>query len=175
MSERELSGTISEVTARLGLLQKQGRVAGLRRIQLSALDNQPASVQIGETKPMVAGMNVNRAGGATNVIQYRDVGTFLKVTPRTSGRPAADGPIMLDLDLQDSRLRTPDDGVPLGAGEKGAVTAPEFVRSTLTTKLSVPSGQAIVAKGIKVDEKSQKGQSLVIVAARVVEPPARLR
>src|SRR5262245_47809683 len=45
VDERELSGVINEVMAKVQLLRKQGRVAGLRSIQLSALENQPASVR----------------------------------------------------------------------------------------------------------------------------------
>src|SRR5262249_18831086 len=118
--------------------------------------------------PYVTGVAVRAAGGVgTRMISYRDTGTTLRVTPRVTPEKA----VALDLTLEDSRMHVPDDGVAIGTDENGAaVRATEFVRASLTAKLTVAAGQAVFAKGVKTESKSEQAQTWVVVTAHVVEP-----
>jgi hypothetical protein len=48
--------------------------------------------------------------------------------------------------------------------------APAFETGTLTTRVSVPNGQAVTAQAVRTDAKASMGVTLVIVTATVIEP-----
>jgi type II secretory pathway component GspD/PulD (secretin) len=146
IDEKDLSGAIDGVAKTLEALQKKGQVASVKRIQLTAQEGRAASLVIGEAKPFSAG------GGATN---YRNVGTQVRVTPQV----AADKTVTVELSVQDSRMVIPEDG-----------GAPEFPTMSLTSKLGVASGKAVLAKDAKATEKSAAGRTIIVVGARLVEP-----
>ena len=142
--EKEFSGTIDDVAGRLDMMLKKGQVTGFKRIQLSTLEGQLGSLVLGENKPYAMG---------TNTTVYRNVGTPVKVTPQVT----ADGPVTLDLNVQDSRGR-----------ESATVTRlTEFILTSLTGKVSVAPGKAVLAKDAKVISKEGKGETLIVVGARV--------
>jgi type II secretory pathway component HofQ len=148
--EKDFSGPLDEVAKRLDALMKKGEVAGFKRIQLSSLEGQPASLVLGESKPFAMG---------PSQITYRNVGTQIKVAPRVS----ADGSVTLDLSVQDNRGRDSET-------KKGMT---EFILTSLTGKVSVASGKAALAKDAKVVSKEGQGETLLIVGARILEPNPR--
>jgi hypothetical protein len=150
--EKDFSGTIDEVAERLEAMMKRGQVAGFKRAQLRALEGQLGSLTLGENKPYAMGAN-------TTV--YRNVGTRVKVTPQVT----ADGPVTLDLNVQDSRGREP-----------ATVTGlTEFILTSLTSKVSVAPGRAVLAKDARVISKEGVGETLIVVGARVAKPEARAK
>jgi type II secretory pathway component HofQ len=115
----------------------------------------------------VAGVNVSSTGIAIRNIMYRNTGTQVRLTPRVTPEKA----IALDLRVDDARLHVPEDGIPIGKDEKGMpILATEFIDARLEAKLSVPSGKAVAALGVKTNSKSGNAQTLIVVTARVVEP-----
>jgi type II secretory pathway component GspD/PulD (secretin) len=170
IGEKDLTGTIDEVQKRLDDLAKNGRIGGLKHIQLSALENQTSSSTTGENKPHIVGTTVRATGIATNQIAYRNVGTQVRATPRIM----ADKSILLELKVEDASLNTPEDGIGLGANAKGgAVTAAEFTTSTLESKLAVAPGKAVAAEGVKSSSKGKQAQVIILVAARIVDADAK--
>ena len=164
----ELSGPSDTVLPKVEALARKAKVNHLRRFQVAALENQRSLVQVGATQPYVTGVGRGAplGGGAggpapVNTVAYRDVGTLLGATPRIS----PDGTITVELQLDESRMHTSENGIALGGG----AVATEFVKTTLGGKVSMASGRAILAEGVKTEAKSLKIQSLVVVAAKVVE------
>jgi type II secretory pathway component GspD/PulD (secretin) len=158
-----ISGTPEDVQAKIDDLRKKGLVGGSRRFQLTTLENQPAAALVGESRPYVVGITVTGTGVTARRINYRNVGTRVKLTAR-----AADKQVMVDLDLEDARSYVPEDGIELGKDEKGVpVRATEFATANLNAKLGVPDGKTIAAKGVKTVSKTGV-QTLVLVSARVV-------
>jgi type II secretory pathway component GspD/PulD (secretin) len=164
----DFKGPGDTVLPKVEHLARKAKLNHLRRFQISTLENQPGKVQIGESKPFVAGVN-NRGGGFggggggganTSVITYRDVGSTVSALPRVS----PDGDITIELQVEESRANTPDDGVPLAQG----VNATEFIKATFTGKVSVASGQCALADGVKTEAKNLKVQTVVVVSAKVV-------
>jgi hypothetical protein len=95
------------------------------------------------------------------------VGTSVSIVPRLTG----DKQVALDLEVEDAHFHVPEDGIVLGNDENGqAVRAAEVVRATLKSRLAIPFGQAVAANGVKTTSKSGQAQTLIIVAARPVEP-----
>jgi type II secretory pathway component GspD/PulD (secretin) len=167
--EKDLSGTIDEVAERLDAMSKKGLIAGVKRIQLTALEGQTGSLTLGESKPFVMGSTVTATGIARRQITYRNIGTQIKVTPQVM----ADKSVTLDLNVQDNRSRNSETAT-VGNDEKGnPIPAPEFILTSLNGKVSVASGKAVLAKDAKVTSKEGQGQTLIVVGARVVESDAK--
>jgi type II secretory pathway component GspD/PulD (secretin) len=166
LDEKELNGTLDEVAERLKELMKKGQVASFKRLQLATLEGQPNSLLLGEAKPIVTGATVTATGVITRRITFRDLGTQVKVTPHV----VADGTITLDLNVLDSRTRDSATAT-VGTDEKGKpIPAPEFIQTTLTSKINVPTGKAVLAKDARTTSKEGEGETLILVGARVAEP-----
>jgi type II secretory pathway component GspD/PulD (secretin) len=150
--EKDFSGTIDELPRSLEAMMKNGHVAGFKRLQLTTLEGQVGSLMQTERKPF--------ATSATTTT-YLDVGTRIKVTPQVT----ADGSVTLDLSVQDNRDRDSSD-------QPGK---PEFIMTSLAGKISVASGKAVLAKDAKVISKGGKGETLVVVGARIAESEAKPR
>jgi type II secretory pathway component GspD/PulD (secretin) len=167
VNERELRGPAREVMARVDELRQKGLLGSLKRIQLSGLENQRVRSQVGENRPIVTGVMATRVGTATRNISYQQTGTLVMFTPRIIPETKV---IALELSVEDNRIHTPEDGVAIGTDEKGnAIRATQMIVSTLTTKLSVPSGHAVAASGVTTTAKSGPSQTLVIVRTEIVE------
>jgi hypothetical protein len=130
---------------------RRGQVTGVKRIQIRTLEGQPGSLMLGENKPFAM----------KNNITFRNVGTQVKVTPQVMG----DGSISLDLNVQDSRGRD-------SATVEGTT---EFILTSLAGKISVAPGKATLAKDAKVISREGKGETVIVVGARVAEPEARMK
>jgi hypothetical protein len=150
LDEKDFGGAIDDVADRLDTMMTNNQVAGFRRIQLRTLEGQAGVLMLGEAKPFAMGANTTA---------YRNVGTQVKVTPQVT----ADGSVTLDLNVQDSRGR-----------ESAAMAGKtEFILTSLVGKVSVAPGKAVLAKDAKVVSKEGKGETLIVVGARVVEPEAK--
>jgi type II secretory pathway component GspD/PulD (secretin) len=170
INEKDFTGPAKDVRDKLDALQKDGALGSLRRIQLTAVENEPASAMVGETKPMITGITTTATGRTSRMMAYRQTGTKAAVTARAT----AENTVAVELDIEDARLYVPPDGIELGKDENGApVLAAEVVLSTLKGKLSLPSGQAAAAQGVKTLSKSGQTQTLIVVAARVLEPGSK--
>ena len=139
-----------------------------QRIKLTAVEGQPVTSTTGGSKPYVSGTTMvgggggfGKGGGAPPVAQksfsYQNVGTTVKMTARV----VADDSVVVDLNVQDSKVRLPD------AGDEALAAAME--NNTLTTKLSVPAGKAVIAQTIRTEGKGGTTVTVVIVTARVVD------
>ena len=170
IDEKTFTGPIEEVAGRVEAMQKKGEALTLKRIQLTALEGQSSSMTLGENKPYTTGSTVTATGIARRSIAYRNLGTQVRVTPLI----AADGSVLLDLNLEDARMST-HDGLPaVGSDEKAQpVVAPEFIQTTLSGKIGVAPGKAVVAKDVKVSTKDGRSGAIVVVGARLIEPGAR--
>ncbi|MFO0843883.1 MAG: hypothetical protein U0797_16050 [Gemmataceae bacterium] len=169
LEEAEFTGAAKDVLDRVQGLQKKGRLSGVKHLRFVAVEGQPTFLSVGESKAYTTGMaGVGRGGVAVaRPINYRELGTVAKVTARV----AAGNTIALDLDVSDSRMHVSDDGVVIGKDESGTpVRAPEFIMSQLKSRVSVPAGQAVAARDVRTTAKSGQGRTLVIAAARVVDP-----
>jgi type II secretory pathway component GspD/PulD (secretin) len=170
LDEKDLSGPDREVVAKIQELQKKGVLGILQRVRLTTLENHQTSATVMENKPYVTGSTRTGRGMSLNTISYRTVGTTVRLTPRVTDN----GKILLTIRVEDARTHTPKEGVKLGDGDKGNTpTASEFITATLNTSLLIPSGQAVLAKGVKVRSRSRNAHTVVIVTARLEGPRAK--
>jgi type II secretory pathway component GspD/PulD (secretin) len=175
VDEKEFTGSAAAVLGKLKALEAGNRLGAVRRVQLHATENQVASVKLGASKPTVTG-SVNTfggkggKGGSTRTIVYREAGTTVKCTPRVSPGKT----ISLDLRLEESRPHTPENGVVITTDENDTpIRASEIHTTTVDTKLTLASGQAVLVKGMRTAERTGQEMLLVIVTARVVEAESK--
>jgi type II secretory pathway component GspD/PulD (secretin) len=159
INEKDLSGPLADVVKNLDALRKKGQLASVKRIQIAAQEGHLASLSVGENKPYTVGENVTARGLRQATVMYRSLGTIVQVTPQV----AADRSVTLALKVEDSRMSTPEDG-----GQASSLRAPAFPVMTLTSKVTVRSGQAVLVKDSSTTEKGA-AQMLVVVSARVAE------
>jgi type II secretory pathway component GspD/PulD (secretin) len=164
--EKDLSGPVGDVLARLEALQKKGQVGAITRLQVTGVENQPSRALQGENKPIVSGITQRPTGIVSRSIRYHNVGTNVKMTPSVN----QDGSIALDLDVQTARLHAAPDAPEIGKDEKGEpVRMLEAVTATVAAKVSVRPGQAVPVQGVKTVSKAGQTQTLVIVTARALD------
>jgi hypothetical protein len=149
---KEFSGSLDDVAKRLDTMLKKGQVAGFKRIQLTTLEGQRGQLMLSEHKPFPMGPNLT---------SYRMVGTRVRVTPQVS----ADRSVTLDLHVEDSR----------GRASTAVEGTTEFILTGLASKISVASGKVALARDVKVTSKEGKGETLIVVGARIVKPEARAK
>lgn len=119
-------------------LQSQGRLEVLSRPQILASDNQPASINVGQSVPFITNSRITDNGDTINTIQYQDVGVILEVTPRIN----EDGFVQMDVRPEISSIA--DSTVPISE----TVNATIFNQRTAETTISVKDGHTIVIGGL---------------------------
>jgi type II secretory pathway component GspD/PulD (secretin) len=170
VNEKDFTGPMADVEAKLEALHKKGVLSDLKRVQFTAVEGVPASLLLGESKPVVMGANTTATGLVSRMITYRDLGIKADATVHVSPEKV----VSLDLKLEDARAVTPENAIQIGTDETGKpILATEFPKTTLTSKLDIPSGKAQAAEGVKISAKSDKTHVFVVVGARVVEADAK--
>ena len=154
------------------------KAGGGQRIRLTAVEGQPVTSTTGGSRPVVTGTAVGGFGppdggrgglggpGVRRAISYQSVGTMVQLTARVG----SNGAVVLDLGVQDSKVRPPDAADEAGAGAAAVDSL------SLTTKLTVPAGKPVVARLVRTDGRVGATVAVVVVTAKVVEassPPRR--
>jgi type II secretory pathway component GspD/PulD (secretin) len=164
LDPKALSGPADDVAARLEGLKQQGRLAGLRRVRVAAVEGQHAAVNSGEEVSVVMSSQPavgpgGRGGGFSANVTRRNVGTLVEVLPRV----APDGLVQLELKVEDSRA-TPTEGGADGGPPPGVITI-----TTVKGTVSVRAGQAVIASGVG-DGGTTRRQTAIVVAVRPAKP-----
>jgi type II secretory pathway component GspD/PulD (secretin) len=165
LDAKEFTGPAQEVRDKLETLKKNGRLDGLKRIQLTAATDQPATLLLGETVPTIRGVTRTATGFVSKSVFYQNTGTNAKITVRA----AAENSVTLEIDLSDARVRIPEDGIEIGKDESGgSIRLAEVAHAKLQTRLTVRPDQAVAAEGVKTESKSGEAQTLIVVSARLL-------
>jgi hypothetical protein len=137
------TGPADSVLAKVQTLRMKGQLTRVKRIRLSALENQTTYAR---------------------QMQTPEVGLSVDVTSVVS----PDQVVITRIAIDEARLSAPQDGVQAGTANKGTpVGVPVF---NWQGTLRIRSGQATVAQEIQTNSQSSEEKTWVIVAARVTEP-----
>ena len=142
------------VQAVLHLLDSYGNTKVISNPHLTALDNQKATIKVGDRIPITQQTFLGTTTAATNAVtttsQYIDTGVLLQVTPHIN----AGGLVTLDVQAEVSTPGTP------------AVTggAPPINTRSVQTLVSVPSGQTMVMGGLISENKGNNSNGLPLVS-----------
>ncbi len=132
----------------LNALADDNNVTILSSPQVMVLNNETATVNVGQEVPIVTSESINDTSGGTDTrtVQYRNTGIILTVTPRIN----YNGIILLDIDQQVSEALTEN--------KTSGIDSPIITNRQLKTKLAVKDGQSILMGGL-IDNKVEGGES----------------
>jgi general secretion pathway protein D len=122
---------------------------------LSALDNQKATIKVGDRIPInqqtfVGGTTGTVNNAVTTTSQYIDTGVLVQVTPHIN----AGGLVSLEVNAEVS-----NPGNPANPGD-----APPISTRSVQTLLAVPSGQTMVMGGLITENKQNTSNGLPLIS-----------
>ncbi len=144
------------IQAVLHLLDSYGSTRVISNPHLSALDNQKATIKVGDRIPInqqtfVGGSTTGTLTNAvTTTSQYIDTGVLVQVTPHIN----AGGLVTLEVNAEVS-----NPGNPAQPGD-----APPISTRSVQTLLAVPSGQTMVMGGLITENKQNTSNGLPLIS-----------
>lgn len=141
----------SNIAAVLNTLESKTNVNVVSAPKLLVLNNQTATLQVGDQVPVATQNSTSNFSGNSptiNSIEYRDTGVILKVTPRVNGS----GLVLLDIAQEVSAVN-------LGAGNGGAgINSPTISTRRISTSVAVQDGEVLALGGL-IRNSQSKGRS----------------
>ncbi|MDA1052666.1 MAG: hypothetical protein O3C40_19595 [Planctomycetota bacterium] len=139
-----LSAGSESVNVLVRALAAKRKIDVLSRPQIRTLDNQLATIQVGQQVPIVDGVAVSGTGSANPVVRQDQAGVILSVTPRIS----PDEVIVMEVSAEKSQYT--GQGVPLftDANNGNVIESPIKDIIKASTTISVPNGQTVVLGGM---------------------------
>lgn len=138
----QVLGTDYEVTLRA--IATAGKTEVLSRPSILARNNQPATITVGQSVPLINSVRYDNFGNAINSVSYTDVGIILKVTPFISN----DGLVEMIVAPEISSLT--DQSVSIANG----VTVPVIAKRSADTVVVTPNGQPVIIGGLMQNSKT---------------------
>jgi general secretion pathway protein D len=139
------------VQAALHLLDQYGDVKVISNPHLASLDNQKATIKVGDKIPICQQTIV---GGTTNAVtttaQYIDTGVLLQVTPHIN----AGGLVTLEVQAE----------VSIAGAQPNPCDSPPINTRSIQTLLAVPTGQTMVMGGLILEDKELSSSGLPLLA-----------
>ncbi len=132
-------------------IAQAGKAKVLSRPSVLARNNQPATITVGQSVPLITGVRYDNFGNAINSISYEDVGVILRVTPFITG----DGLVQMIISPEISRLN-PTTSIPISLAANGAtISAPVIDVRSADTVAVTPDGQTVVIGGLMQTTKGE--------------------
>jgi type II secretion system protein D len=149
------------ISVLLRALKRQRRLDVLSRPQVMTLDNQQASIQIGQRIRVPTGAVTAAQGGTTSTFQPENIGIILAVTPRIS----PEGRILMRVAPQISSLQRNSagaiEGLPVGINQDQTVAQTPIINITeAVTTVSAMDGETVVIGGLITKETSIEEREL---------------
>jgi general secretion pathway protein D len=118
--------------------------------QLTVIDHETATIQVGDQVPIVTKSVQDSSSGTTviaNDVTFRDTGVILKVTPNIR----SSGEVLLDIEQEVSRVV---------ATTSSQINSPTISQRKVASTVLVPDGTAIVLGGLMSASDEQAGGGL---------------
>ncbi|GMQ77046.1 MAG: type II secretion system secretin GspD [Gammaproteobacteria bacterium] len=134
------------VRAVLNALAEDSRLNVISSPSLMVLNNQTASIDVGDEVPVVTQQQQSIVGTSSpivNNIEYRTTGVLLSVTPRVN----AGGMVVMDVEQEVSQV--------VSDSTDTTTLTPTISKRSITTTVAVQSGQTVVLGGLIREQKVQ--------------------
>jgi len=135
----------TDYQATLRAIATAGKTEVLSRPSILARNNQPATITVGQSVPLITNVRYDNFGNAINSVTYEDVGIILRVTPFISN----DGLVEMIVSPEISSLT--DQSIAIGNG----ASAPVIATRSADTVVVTPDGQPVIIGGLM--QKTQQG------------------
>lgn len=141
-----LVGSAAEPRLILDALQRVSNVKVLSNPSVVVLDNQVATLQVGDQIPVTTGTAtvLNSANQIVNTIDYRNTGIILRVVPRVN----SNGNVVLDIEQEISNV----------ADTSAGALTPTVSQRKVKSSIAVASGQTVLLAGL-INERRDRGRS----------------
>ena len=139
----QMLGKDYQVTLRA--IAQAGKAKVLSRPSILARHNQPATILVGQTVPLITSVRYDNLGNAINGITYTDVGIILRVTPFIT----PDGMVEMIVSPEISSV-SPTDKVQIQA----AAYAPVIDKRSADTVVVTPNAQTVIIGGLIQNQKA---------------------
>ncbi|MEH2610423.1 type II secretion system secretin GspD [Bradyrhizobium sp. AZCC 1693] len=135
----------------LDALHNVTNVKVLSNPSLVVLDNQPATLQVGDQVPFSTGTATVLTANNTvvNTIDYKNTGIILRVLPRAN----SNGNVVLDIEQEISSV---------AAGSAGSLT-PTISQRRVKSSIAVASGQTVLLAGLISETENKQRQGIPIL------------
>ena len=140
----------------LKAIAQAGRAKVLSRPSILARNNQPATIVVGQTVPLITSVRYDQYGNAINGITYTDVGIILRVTPFIT----SDGMVEMIVSPEISSVSLTDKTIIDTA--RGAST-PYLDKRSADTVVVTPNGQTVIIGGLIQNRKSQNENKIPLL------------
>src|SRR4051794_5737629 len=122
----------------LHAIAQAGKAKVLSRPSIVARNNQPATITVGQSVPLITNVRFDNFGNAINSVTYQSVGIILRVTPFIM----QEGLVEMILAPETSELvQDRSQWVPISSGPGGTVSAPLINSRSADTVVVTPDGQ----------------------------------
>jgi general secretion pathway protein D len=140
-----------DYTVTLRALATAGKAKVLSRPSIVARNNQPATITVGQSVPLITNVRFDTFGNAINSVTYQSVGIILRVTPFIT----AEGLVEMILSPETSELvQDRTQWVPISSGPGGVVSAPLINSRSADTVVVTPDGQTVIIGGLMQNAKA---------------------
>jgi len=137
--------TAKTISAALNALETITKIKVISAPKLMVLNNQTASIEVGEQVPILTGSatsTLTSGAPVVNSIDYRDTGIILKVTPRVN----SSGVVLLDMAQEVSAV--------VSATTTATINSPTISTRKIATSVSVQDGEIIALGGLISDSRN---------------------
>lgn len=140
----QILGQDYQVTLRA--IAQAGNAKVLSRPSILARNNQPATITVGQSVPLITGVRYDNYGNQINSISYQDVGVILKVTPFITPDRMVEMIVQPQISSIDESVK-----VPIAVG----VEMPAIAIRSADTVAVTPDGQTVIIGGLITDTKAK--------------------
>jgi general secretion pathway protein D len=141
-----------DFTVTLRAIAATGKAKILSRPSVIARNNQPATITVGQSVPLITNVRFDNFGNAINSVQYQSVGIILRVTPFIT----SEGFIEMILSPETSELVADrSQWVPISSGPGGTVSAPLINSRSADTVVVTPNAQTVIIGGLMANVKAE--------------------
>lgn len=148
----QIMGQDYQVTLRA--IAQSGKAKILSRPSILARNNQPATILVGQSVPLITNVRYDTFGNAINSVSYTDVGIILRVTPFIT----SDGQVEMILSPEISTV-SQTESVTISTG----VQAPVIDKRSADTVVVTPDGQTVVIGGLIANLKTESVSKIPIL------------
>lgn len=137
---------LGSITATLNALEGMTTVKVISAPKLMVLNNQTASLQVGNQVPIATATSTSTIGTnapIVNSVEYRDTGVILRITPRVN----ANGLVLLDVAQEVSSVTNTT---------SSTINSPTISTRKVATSIAVQDGQTISLGGLITDSRDRQ-------------------
>jgi len=141
-----------DYTVTLRAIATAGKAKLLSKPSVIARNNQPATITVGQSVPLITSVRYDNFGNTINAVTYTDVGIILRVTPFIT----SDGLVEMIVSPETSDLEQDrTQWVPISSGTGGTVSAPVINSRSADTVVVTPDGQTVIIGGMMGTAKGE--------------------